>query len=364
MTQLDVHRPVSTVQYRSLLIASAFGAGILTLPRYLVGSAGQDGWMVPLPAAVIGLVCVLLSLALLRRFPGKDVGEIFRAVLPRGAAAVLLGAYSLFSLGVAAVSLRWLARAVEVYLLPNTPLWAVTAAFLPVIFYAVCRGNRPPARFSEVTRSLLLITLILLLSALPRARLTDLMPAFTASPGEILSGIAPVLYTFSFTVLPPVFLPLVRDRPRAEKLTAYAVGAVGLIFAALTAACIAVLGSEGTGRFFFPVIMLYKTVPVPIISRLDLFFLTFWIILAVRPCINFTYASLHYAVLAFPRLLSRSEVFAGAICFILGAACLCMSDLARAEAVFLHLGYFVSLMAGVIPGGVLLLSVIRKRRAV
>ena len=51
MSETSAQAMLSPRQYTAMLAGSAFGAGILTLPRYLCAAGGQDAWIIPLPAA-------------------------------------------------------------------------------------------------------------------------------------------------------------------------------------------------------------------------------------------------------------------------------------------------------------------------
>lgn len=347
---------LTPVQYSSLLVAAAFGYGILALPRYLCDAAGRDGWAVLLPAG--GLLCLSagLCLALCRRHPGRELASLLRSLLPRPAGLALCACYLLFFLAVAASSIRMVAEATMLYLLPNTPLWAIGAVYALFLFYTMRPGRQSPGRFCELTGVLLLLSLGLLLPALTSAQLTNLSPVLTASPRSMLSALPLSCYSFGLSTLILIYCPMTEHRRLARRHTWIAVGVVVAFFLLIALFSLLVLGPDAVAHMLFPVITLYKSVSVPAVERLDLFFLTLWTVLAVRPCLCYTFAAVHLS--SFLPLLSRLSHTArcGAFSALIFALTVVQREVSAAVFLTNYLGYAFFFLGVAVPCLLLLRS--------
>ncbi|MBR3691332.1 MAG: GerAB/ArcD/ProY family transporter [Clostridia bacterium] len=339
---------LSTRQYGALLTASAFGAGILTLPRYLCAAAGQDGWVIVLLSGAVMCASGLLYLRLCRRYPGLSLPAIVHRALPVPAAFLSCLLLLCFFLITAASSIRVVTEVTLLYLLPNTPLWAVALVYVLFILYALQGGGRGVGRFCEMTGFLLPLSFLLLLPSLQGAQATNLAPALTCDPSALFSALPMASYSFGISLLVPVFLPLTEDPRAAGRATLPRLLFVAAAFVLICLLAVAVLGADTVSHMLFPVITLYKSVTVPVIERLDLFFLTLWTVLAVRPCLNFACAAVQLTDGALQkRVPHRGLTFAvGGLLFLLMLA---QSDIILTIRIIHYLGYGYFLLGILLP---------------
>ena len=164
---------------------------------------------------------------------------------------------------------------------------------------------------------------------------------------EWLHGVPVCLYVFSFTTLQLAFQPLSGTPKRKLRPALISALAVTAVFTAVVILSIAVLGSDLCGRAAFPVITLYKTIPVPVIERMDLFFLVFWMILSVRPCINFSCAGIQLLHRFFGDAPTGCTAISIAACFLLFVPVLLLRDMTFVLECTVFLGYCL------IPFGIL-----------
>ena len=291
MSNSPAQERLSSRQYTALLAGSAFGAGILTLPRYLCAAGKQDAWIIPLLAGGAMCLSALCFLLLCRRISEKTLSQLLRTLLPIPLANFFCFLYLAYFLTVAASSIRIVSEVTLLYLLPNTPLWAVALIYSLFIAYTLSGGLRGTGRFNELTGFMLLLGFLLLLPSLREGQLTNLTPVFSSRPASLLSAVPMACYSFGISILIPLFLPQTENRRQAERKTWAALLFVIAAFSLITLCSICVLGADTVAHMLFPVITLYKSVSVPVIERLDLFFLTLWTVLAVRPCLNYALAA-------------------------------------------------------------------------
>ena len=358
MPEMSAQERLTSRQYTALLAGSAFGAGILTLPRYLCAAASQDAWGIPLLAG--GAMCLSAAcfLLLCRRFPGMTFPQQLQKILPLPLANGILLLFLAYFLTVAASSIRIVAEVTLLYLLPNTPLWAVALVYCLFVGYTLSGGLRCVGRFNELTGFVLLFAFLLLLPSLREGRITNLSPMFTTDMTALLAAVPMACYSFGISLLIPLFLPLTDDRSKAAKHTWPTLCFVIAAFSLITLTSVCVLGADTSAHMLFPVITLYKSVSVPVIERLDLFFLTLWTVLAVRPCLNFALAAVRLTNGLFQNRLPRRWLSAG-IGLFLFFSMLLQSDIVGTIRILHWLGYVFLFLGIALP--VLLLISSRKK---
>ena len=355
MSEISARERLTSRQYTALLAGSAFGAGILTLPRYLCAAAGQDAWVIPLLAGGTMCLSALCFLRLCRRFPGMTLPHLMQELLPLPLANTAVLLYLAYFLTVAASSIRIVAEITLLYLLPNTPLWAVALVYSLFVGYTLSGGLRGAGRFNELTGFVLLFGFLLLLPSLREGRMTNLAPMLTAKPTALLTAIPMACYSFGISLLIPLFLPLTDDRSRAAKHTWPTLCFVVTAFSLITLTSVCVLGADTSAHMLFPVITIYKSVSVPVIERLDLFFLTLWTVLAVRPCLNFALAAGQLSDGLLKNRLPRRWLSAG-IGLFLFASMLLQTDIVGTIRILHWLGYVFLFLGIVFPSLLLILS--------
>ena len=98
-------------------------------------------------------------------------------------------------------------------------------------------------------------------------------------------------------------------------------GIIAFVNIFVTIICIMIFGNEVMQELVWPAILLYKLVDVPVIERLDIFFLILWTGIAVRPSVNYSFAS-SYSITQFFNLKSQKHfkivsIITGIIIFII-----------------------------------------------
>ncbi len=143
--------------------------GIITKLFYssasmLVNSMGTAAWYGTIVSCLTTLVFFLLTCLLLKRFPGKDLTEIFVETFGGvfGRLASLL--YSAFIVYYVAMNLREFTDIIKTYIFPFTPVSVILVSFLIVASLLVSLGLEVIARVSLVYLYFILGGFVLLLA--------------------------------------------------------------------------------------------------------------------------------------------------------------------------------------------------------
>ncbi len=148
-------------------------------PSKLAGIVGNSGWYATIISAATALVGFLFIYLLLKRFPGKDIVEIFRLTLGRFFGFLFSGVLALYMLFVAVTRLAEFNEVLRVYVFHLSPNWYIIGIFIICIIIMSWLGLESLARFSKLLVYFMLAGFILVLAmGIQNYNLSNLYPIF------------------------------------------------------------------------------------------------------------------------------------------------------------------------------------------
>ncbi len=301
-------------QYMFILIGSAIGSGIFSLPREAGSEALQDGWI----AVLMGVFSALLSLVLIvkvcKKYPDLTIYEITERLAGKWMAIIFTIGFVIYTFFIAALSIRIFSEITSLFLLTHTPVIVIMSIYMLFVVYAIKGGAQYIGRFNEFIFIFLILSILLMLPSLSEGYYTNIFPIGEAGAKKILKAFMKTAFSYASVEVTFVYYSMVTEKDKILKYGTAAMCITAFIYTLVTAICIVVFGASMLQKIIWPPILLYKIVDVPIIERLDLLFLLLWIALAVRPAINFSFASA-YSIL---QILGLKENRFPLVCIISG----------------------------------------------
>lgn len=148
-----------------------------TSPSFLTNFVGTAGWQMTLISDITSILAFSFIYLLLKRFPGKDIIEIFNISLGGFIGFIFSFIFSAALLESASTTLREFVDVIKVYVYVETPISYLIGILVIAVAIAVFLGLETIARVSKLTAYIMLVTYILvLLLALKNYRLTNLFP--------------------------------------------------------------------------------------------------------------------------------------------------------------------------------------------
>lgn len=142
------------------IISKVFFSG----PTTMVKIVGNVDWYVTILSAIIAMIGFLFIYLLLKRFPGKDITEIFNLSLGRFFGFVFSGILALYMLSISSTRLAEFSEVFKVYILPLSPNWYIIGFFIVSVFILSGLGLEGIARFSKLSAYPMLIGFIIVLA--------------------------------------------------------------------------------------------------------------------------------------------------------------------------------------------------------
>lgn len=151
----------------SLVVIATSNRVFFTAPTIVVQFVGTAGWYMSLISSITAIVFFTFIYILLKRFPGKDLLEIFSITFGCFIGFILSFVYASSFLAASGILLREFYEIVKSFILPNTPISILNGTMLIVVVVAVFLGLETIARVAKLVAviSLLMYFLLLLLSA-------------------------------------------------------------------------------------------------------------------------------------------------------------------------------------------------------
>lgn len=134
-----------------------------TSPAVLSGLVGNTGWLTTLVSAITALIAFLFIYILLKRFPGKDIIEIFRITLGKIGGFVFSIILAVFMLYTAATRVAEFTEIIKVYIFPLSPNWYIVGIYIACVFTMSMLGLESIARFSKLLIYFMLIGFVVIL---------------------------------------------------------------------------------------------------------------------------------------------------------------------------------------------------------
>lgn len=277
---------ITSKQAIFMIIGATISTGILSLPRVTTADAGQDGWLSIILGSCVPLLSLLLIERLGRRFPDLTIVEIASQLFGKLLGYVLIALFVAYLIFFESVVLRIGAEVTSMFALPRTPVSIIALLMIISIIYIAQKGAKAVGRLNELLFYIFILDLLLFLPPLKVADYTNLLPVAGAGLTAVAKGALPTAYAFQGIEILFMIYCMVTRKDEVLKAGVTALGIILFVYLMVTVICLLVFGAEVLQQILLPGIVLLKVVDIPVIERLEFFFLAFWIGLVSRPVIN------------------------------------------------------------------------------
>lgn len=130
-----------------------------TSPALLADLLATSGWYMTLLSALTAVLGFTFIYLLLKRFPNKDIVEIYKITFGRFIGPVFSLLLAFFLLLISFTTIREFIEVLRIYVMPRSSTSYLTAIFLAVVAVFCFYGLETIARFSKLCAYLLLISL-------------------------------------------------------------------------------------------------------------------------------------------------------------------------------------------------------------
>ncbi|WP_458414843.1 GerAB/ArcD/ProY family transporter [Schinkia sp. CFF1] len=260
-----------------LIMASA-PVGITTLPREINEYSEQSGWIFIFLSLALILLAIRILLVLPKRYPGCSMLEILEQIIGKRGARCIFFFLAVLTIVGTGVSVRLLSDGVIVHILFHTPNWIIILVELVLVMYAVTKKEETLARFNELAQPLLLMAvLIICFLVINKADFSYLKPVI-ARDIDFNQSLIISMYYFLDSWVFLFFLPSMSNFDALKNGVLQGLIFLSLITAFLFILSISLFGPVEINFIEYPTIDMARLVEVPILERMEILYLTSWIV--------------------------------------------------------------------------------------
>jgi spore germination protein (amino acid permease) len=166
------------VQEAICLVVIATGNRVFfTAPTVVSQAVGNAGWYMSVISNAVTLFSFTFIFLLLKRFPGKDILEIFKVAFGRILGFIFCMIYTGSFLAATGILMREFYEMLKTYVFPGTPISGLNAAMVLLVSATAYLGLEAIARAAKLTAMAALFGyIVLLLLSVQNYKLSNLFP--------------------------------------------------------------------------------------------------------------------------------------------------------------------------------------------
>ncbi|MFV0343334.1 MAG: endospore germination permease [Anaerocolumna sp.] len=278
---------ISLRQLKRLLVFDLFSISGLIIPHIATISAGKDGIISIILATLFGIIYAYCIIHFAKLAGGRFL-DYTNATLGKALTFIIGFLYILKLLISSMFAMRLFGEIINETLLEDTDPRIIILFILIVSAYCASKGFEVRARITEVLYFVVLVPIVVfLVLGLSKVKITNLMPLFTKSTGDIIAGGYSVFLMYSVVELLLFTAPLIKfkvsDIKKGKKVYHYVVKALiitGALNVLIFVVTMGILGETQTGQKLWSMVTILQIIKLPggFVQRQDALLLTFWML--------------------------------------------------------------------------------------
>jgi spore germination protein (amino acid permease) len=282
---------LTNLQIFFLIIQTQVGFGILSLPNTLQSTSKGDGWISVIIAGMFIQIFLVVIWLLLRKFPRLTYTEIIISILGKYLGSFINSIVFIYFITTASFVLLQFTSIIKEHLLINTPYWVIGLLMILTCTYLAVSDIRIIARFFGLISVLFLFLFgISFFSFLLPMDLHHVLPVGTSGIREILNGSLDSLLTIlGFEVILFLYPLAAKKGSTFLKVISWANVFVTGLTAYFVILCIMIFSEPALKQIHYPVIYFLRPLHFQMVDRLDLLFISIWIVPLTASIIIYLY---------------------------------------------------------------------------
>ncbi|PEJ48132.1 MULTISPECIES: GerAB/ArcD/ProY family transporter [unclassified Bacillus (in: firmicutes)] len=272
---------VSTAQSVMLMVNLILGAGILILPRTITDKVKTpDGWISVTISGLLIMLLVFFLAKLCKQYPNETYYQFIQKIIGKWLGIALGLIIILYYIALSAFEVRAMAETTRLFLLQDTPPWAILIPFLWIGLYLVLGGINSIARMLEIIFPItVLFFLLVIFLGIGIIDLDNLRPVLGNGVKPVLNGLKTTSLSFSgFEAILFIFM-FIKDKNKVSKIIIFGIGIPFVFYTITVVAVIGAFSIDGVLLQTWPVLTYIRSYDIQglIVERFDSLLLVIWI---------------------------------------------------------------------------------------
>ncbi|MBP1966313.1 GerAB/ArcD/ProY family transporter [Paenibacillus aceris] len=283
---------MTRMQLFAFILQTQVGIGVLSFPYVLHQAAGEDGWISVILAGACVNVLLIIYVALCKRFPGKNFYEFMPLILGKWIGNAVNAFYTFHFLFLSCLVLLMEMLFVELWILPFTNPWLVIAANFVILIYFAKERLPVIARYNTMVTFLLILMVAMMLTSFYTMDYRYLLPIGQKGWTAIIAGMKSSVITFlGFELFLIVSSEVQSNGKSMLTPVLWANTMATIFFLVVVLLCFLNFSPESIPFIPQPVPYYLNGISLPFLERMDLIFLSVWLVKVTASLISYMYAA-------------------------------------------------------------------------
>ncbi|MEB4855761.1 GerAB/ArcD/ProY family transporter [Priestia aryabhattai] len=283
---------ISASQLFFIILQTQIGIGVLGLPYNLFKTAHTDGWISMLISGCIIQVITLFHWGLTHRLPGLTLYQMTSKLLGKWIGNFLNVGYVFYYIIVSSVITVLYVNVLKRWLYHLTPAYVLVFLLVVIALYFAKENVRNIGRFFTIVSVFLIILVLLVSNAYKEADVRYLFPiGHSGIQNILLASKEGSISMLGFEAI-LILAPFVKAKSTMTlKMVMLSNCIVTILYVYIIIACYMFFSPDEILIVPEPVLYILKATQNSVIERIDLVFITFWIISVITSLIMYVYIS-------------------------------------------------------------------------
>ncbi|WP_433742261.1 GerAB/ArcD/ProY family transporter [Falsibacillus pallidus] len=283
-------KSVSPFQLFFIILQAQVGVGLLSLPFSVHAYSKQDSWISVIIAGAVIQGFIIVIAMLCKRFPTMTVFEIAPFLFGKLAGKALNMMYLIYFLAVALLIALLSVGVIKDWILAYTPDWILYVLIMSSALYLARENIRIIARFTGLVTIFIVFFILFYLMGLTNVNYRYLFPMAHTNYVDLLKGAhASIVSMLGFEILLVIFPYINGKSGKVLKVSLIASGFTTLLYVFFMVITLMYFSPAEIEVIPEPVLYLLKSLVYQSIERLDLIFLSFWLITMITSIVVYIY---------------------------------------------------------------------------
>ncbi|MGR5965248.1 GerAB/ArcD/ProY family transporter [Bacillus cereus] len=273
-----------------MLIQFQIGMGLLSLPHTTYPVAGKSAWLFIFLLGVLIQMVTILFWLLGRQFPNQSFFEYVPSLIGSFLAKIVTFLFTLYFIISGCMITFYFGHILKAWVLPHTPLWFIHLLLIGTAVYATMKGLQNIGYFLLLSFPCIIVLFLLLSFSFPKLPLPHLFSFSSFDFSSIFHSPKEYLLTFTGFEAFLFFYPYIKGTEKQKiKSTLLANLFTNLSYVYVVVISFLHLTPSQIQYMAEPILYLLKTLPISAFFRVDLVFLSLWIICVTTSLILYVY---------------------------------------------------------------------------
>lgn len=309
MMEWDRKEMLTQSQFTFLIIGFVLGPGFIQLPRLLVSTSRQDAWISAIAALIYPLYIIIISLYIIKRCPEDNIISVSKKYYGKLLGTILnIVFYLQFPVILASVSAD-ISKVLLSYIAEFISPLKVLIVLSSISCYGVFKGIKAIGKVNRYVSFITLFVIFLSLYSLFDGSLLHLQPVFGSGFKNIIVGTTKTAYYYQGFEAILIFHIYLKDYKKIKSASFRALGIASSVWVWTVFICIYNMGTNLVKKANWPLMNVFESINVPIITNFVYFFMIAWSFIGVICMTNYYYVNT-YIIESLTKIQLKKLVFA------------------------------------------------------